>query len=276
MIILNVNYELTSSYDEKTHQLSLSNPKGINETIIVHDFSGDEVEHYFCQGNGCRVIPKGSMKINIETWTFHITKEEDENTYILFNEYLHIHLKEKRESRISLKSSIKILEAKGNINSHKDTLKYFCIPKDMEFWIKEYSGESGKNLTCYYWNGEEFKNLGNNDMQEFKVSDEALKNIITVTPEKNLFITDDTCNIGMFLKTYSDIYFRFLYEDFMDNIEEKYEDFQRVVIVDIDSDSDVEKQILKKAENQLPLYICIPVYDYSSYYSVYEAIQIKK
>lgn len=276
VIILNINFELTNSHNEITHQLSLSNPKGINETVIVHGFSIEEVEDYFCKKEGCRVISNGSININTETWTFHITKENDENIYIIFNEYLHIYLKEKKESRISLKEPIKILEAKGNINSHKDILKYFSIPQDMPFWIKEYSGELGKNLVCYYWDGEKFKNLGNKDMQELKASDKVLKNIITVTPEKNLFIADNTCNINMFLKAYPDLYFRFLYEDFIDNIEEKYEDFQRVIIVDIDGDGDVKKQILKKAENQLPLYICIPVYDHGTFYAVYEALQIVK
>lgn len=276
MIILNVNYELINSYDDMTHQLSLANIKGVTEPITVHGFSLDEVMQYFCKGNGSRVIAKGSLNVNTETWTFHITKEEDDNIYIIFNEYLHIYLKEKNESRISLKHPIKIVEAKGNVNSYKDTLKYFCVPKDTRFWIKEYSGEFGKKLVCYYWDGREFKNLGNMDMQEIEASDEVLKSIITVKSEKNLFITDDTCNINMFLKAYPDMYFRFLYEDFMDSIERKYEDFQRVIIVDIDSDDEVEKQILKKAKNQLPHYICIPVYDYSSYYAVYEAIKIKK
>lgn len=274
MIILNVNYELVNTY-ETAHQLSLSNPKGINETIAVHSFSDEEVRRYFCEGEGCRVIP-GSININTESWTFHVTKEDDENIYVIFDEYLHIRLRNKNESRISLKYPMKILEARGNVSSNKDVLKYFCVPKDTEFWIKEYSGEAGKNMVCYYWNGKEFKNLGNKDMQELKACDKALRNIITLTPEKNLFITDDTCNINMFLKAYPNLYFRFLYEDFMDNIEEKYEDFQRVIIVDIDGDGDVKKQILKKAENQLPLYICIPVYDYGTFYAVYEALQIAK
>lgn len=276
MIILNVNFELTNSHNEMTHQLSLSNPKGINETVIVHGFSIEEVKEYFCKKEGCRVIPNGSININTETWTFHITKENDENIYIIFNEYLHIYLKEKKESRISLKEPIKILEAKGNINSHKDILKYFSIPQDMPFWIKEYSGELGKNLVCYYWDGEKFKNLGNKDMQELEASERVVKNIVTMTPEKNIFITDNTCNIDMFLKTYPDMFFRFLFEDFMDNIDEKYEDFERIIIVNIDKEGDIRKQILTKAEDQLPLYICIPVYDYSSYYAVYEALQINK
>lgn len=275
MIILNVNYELTNSCGA-THQLSLSNPKGTNETIVAHGFSDEEVKGYFCDGEGCRVIPEGSININTESWTFHAIKEDDGNIYIIFNEYLRIRLKDRNESRISLKYPMKILEARGNVNSYKNVLKYFCTPKDTEFWIKEYSGEAGKNLVCYYWNGKEFKNLGNKDMQELKASDKVLKNIITVTPKKNLFIADDTCNINMFLKAYPDLYFRFLYEDFIDNIEEKYEDFQRVIIVDIDGDGDVKKQILKKAENQLPLYICIPVYDYGTFYAVYEALQIAK
>jgi len=276
MIILNTNYELVNSYDDMTHQLSLTNIKGINESITIHGFSKNEVVQYFCKEKGFRIIPKGMININTDTWAFHITKEEDENIYIIFDEYLHIHFKEKNESQISLKYPIKIIESKENINSYKDTLKYFCIPKDTQFWIKEYSGEFGKELACHYWDTKELKNMGNMDMQEINVSDKILKNIIAIKSDKNLFITDDTCNINMFLKTYPNMFFKFLYEDFMDNIEEKYENFQRVIIVDIDNNSDIEKQILKKAASQLPFYICIPVCNYSSYYAVYEGFRINK
>lgn len=272
MIILNVNFKLVSTHDETSHQLSLCNPQRINETIIVHGFSIEEINNYFCYGKGFRVIPEGSIRLNTETWTFHVTKEDDGNIYIIFNEYLHIHLRGRNESKISLKHPIKILEAKGNNNSYKDIVKYFCIPKEMKFWIKEYKGE---NLICYYWDGQEFKNVGNKDMQEFDASDKVIKNIIPVTSEKNLFITDGTCNIEMFLRTYPNMFFRFLYEDFLNNIEEKYKDFHRTIIVEIDRDSDVREQILKKAKKRLPLYVCIPTYDYNSYYAVYEAIEIK-
>ena len=47
-------------------------------------------------------------------------------------------------------------------------------------------------------------------------------------------------------------------------ILKKNRDFERIIIVDIDKEGDSET-ILKKAEDQLPLYICIPVYDYSSF-----------
>lgn len=278
MIILNVNYELVHSVDETTHQLELKGIQGVREPVTVHGFSLDEVSKYFCDTKGTRVIKKGMLSVNTDTWTFHIDKEEDENIYIIFNEYLHVSFKEKQESRISLKNPIKIIEASGNINSYQDVLKYFTIPKSNHpFWIKEYQGKLGSELTCFYWDGNEFKNIGNVDMEELEASPDKVKNIITVRSEKNLFLTDHTVSIGLFLKTYPDMYFRFLYEDFLDGIEKKYEDYDRVIITDMNLDDyDVEEELKEKAKGKTPFYIVIPTEEYGVYYAVYEAIKIKE
>lgn len=274
MLILNVSYDLVNSIDEKTHQLSVRDIRGATEYLTIRGFTKKETIKLFCEDKGCRMIEQATVSVNTKTGAFHITREDDENIYIIFNEYYHVYLKEKNESRISLKNPLRVIEGKGNVNSSRDTLKYFTVPKSMHFWIEEFSGEYGKNVVSYIWDGTAFLVKENVAIGEVKASTDLVRNIITVTPDKNLFITDSTCTIEMFLKTYPNMYFRFLYEDFMDSIEGKYEDFERIIIVDIDREDDVEKQILKKAKNQLPLYICIPVYDYGSFHAVYEAIQV--
>ena len=276
MLILNVSYELANNIDETTHQLTVKDIRGATEYLTVRGFTKKEVEAYFCESKGCRFIKDASISVNINTGAFHIIREEDEYVYVIFNEYHHVLLKEKKESRISLENPLRVIEGKGNVNSSRDTLKYFTVPKSVSFWIVESSGEFGKEVTSFIWDGENFHVKENIDIGEIEAPTAKIRNIITVAPEKNLFITDDTCTIDMFLKAYPNMYFRFLYEDFMDSIEEKYEDFQRVIIVDIDKDEEVEQQILKKAKNQKPFYICIPVYDYSSFHAVYEAIAIKE
>lgn len=275
MIVLNASYKLENSADNTTHQLSVKGIRGAAEYLTVRGFTKEEVLRHFC-GKGCRLIEGASIVVNPETGAFHITKEEDGNVYIIFHEYFHACLKEKSESRISLKDPLRIVEGRGNVNSSRDTLKYFVIPKTVPFWIVEKKGEFGKDITSFIWDGHHFSVKENMDIGEIEIPKAEMRNIITLAPEKNLFVTDSTCTIEMFLRTYPDMYFRFLYEDFMDSIETKYENFERVVIVDIDEEDNIESQILKKAKNKRPLYICIPMYDYSSYHAVYEAISIKE
>lgn len=275
MIILNVRYELIKRVDELTHQLRICDINGILESITVHGFTEKEVVEQFCKQKRCRMV-KGIITVNTETGSLHIENKEDSNIYVIFNEYYHILLKEKCESSISLKNPLRVVEAVGNVNFYRDTLKYFALPKSSSFWIVEKSGELGKNVISYLWEGERFSIKENIDYSEIKTSSETIRNIITVAPEKNLFITDSTCTIDMFMKAYPDMYFRLLYEDFMEGIERKYKDYRRTVIVEIDKEDNIKRQILIKTKKRIPLYICIPVYAYKDFYAVFEAIKIKE